>query len=120
MTYDRLATQAALHEAGRAEEAFISIRQLRDDVLRNVASTHERERAWQRVRAIVEKNANVRASQREGAKSGEWDRVWEWIGPVNVMPALEGRKSGGMLESSPGGRLEVDTFRKWNEGRAIY
>ena len=135
MTLDRLATQAALKEDGRVSEAFISVGQLRDDVLRNVFSRQERERTWERVKKIVEANSNVRAATREGGKTGEWSRVWEWIGPVNFVPMLEGRKSGGtsMIESSPAGpngsherttAAEEDRkgleVRKWNEGRAIY
>lgn len=136
MTLDRLATQASLKEDGRVAEAFISVGQLRDDVLRNVFDRAERERAWERVKKVVEANSNVRAATREGGKTGEWSRVWEWIGPVNFVPGLEGRRSGGMIDngSSPAGPsasashegtpsgddrkgLEV---RRWDEGRAIY
>ncbi|KAK5946608.1 inner nuclear membrane protein enriched at telomere/subtelomere region [Knufia obscura] len=132
MTLDRLATQAALKEDGRVGEAFISVGQLRDDVLRNVFDRAERERAWVRVKKIVEANSNVRAATREGGKTGEWSRVWEWIGPVNLVPGLEGRRSGGMIEngSSPAGPSRGGTpsgderkgleVRKWDEGRAIY
>ncbi|KAJ4501996.1 inner nuclear membrane protein enriched at telomere/subtelomere region [Exophiala dermatitidis] len=144
-TLDRLATQAALKEDGRASEAFISVSQLRDDVLRNVFSASERERVWQNVRKIVEGNANVRAATREGGKTGEWSRVWEWIGPLDLAPGLEGRRSGGgglltngglggadgsgSTSSGRGGRdgvsaLEEDraslAVRKWDEGRPIY
>jgi len=130
-TLDRLATQAALAADGRVSEGFISIGQLRDDVLRAVLSASERERVWKGVRAIVEGNANVRAASREDARTGEHSRVWEWIGPVNLAPGLEGRKSGGMIEDRPasGGDDRADTggssketiqTRKWDEGRAIY
>ncbi|EXJ95370.1 hypothetical protein A1O1_00491 [Capronia coronata CBS 617.96] len=132
-TLDRLATQAALKEDGRTSEAFISVSQLRDDVLRNVFSASERERVWQNVRKIVEGNSNVRAATREGGKTGEWSRVWEWIGPVDLAPGLEGRRSGGLItdgRAAPGGgsngsvergedrsNLEI---RRWDEGRPIY
>ncbi len=130
-TLDRLATQAALAADGRVSEGFISIGQLRDDVLRAVLSASERERVWKGVRAIVEGNANVRAASREDARTGELSRVWEWIGPVNLAPGLEGRKSGGIIEDRPasegtdGGELvknskEVIETRKWDEGRPIY
>ena len=139
-TLDRLATQAALKEDSRASEPFISVGQLRDDVLRNVFSANERERVWQNVRKVVEGNSNVRASTREGGKTGEWSRVWEWIGPLDLAPGLEGRRSGGFIRgpssSSPAGS-GVDTtvvgspgdgndvresveIRRWDEGRAIY
>lgn len=136
MTLDRLATQAALNEDGRAGEAFISVGQLRDDVLRNVFSRAERERVWERVKKVVEGNSNVRAATREGGKTGEWSRVWEWIGPVNFGPGLEGRRSGGYIESpysnensmvksengtpQTNGEVGGRQMRKWDEGRAIY
>ncbi|KAJ9608313.1 inner nuclear membrane protein enriched at telomere/subtelomere region [Cladophialophora chaetospira] len=133
-TLDRLATQAALQQDGRVSEPFISIGQLRDDVLRSVFSASERERVWRSVRKIVEGNSNVRAANREGGKTGEFSRVWEWIGPVDLAPGLEGRRSGGLITdgragdaSSPGNdslvkredrsNLEV---RRWDEGRPIY
>lgn len=112
-----------MKEDGRVDEAFISVGQLRDDVLRNVFDRAERERVWQRVKTIVESNSNVRAATREGGKTGEWSRVWEWIGPVNFAPGLEGRRSGGgMIESSPGTENGTPSGqgRKWDEGRAIF
>ena len=120
-TLDRLATQAALKEDDRVGEGFIAVGQLRDDVLRNVFSVRERERVWHNVRKIVEGNSNVRASTREGGKTGEWSRVWEWIGPVDLAPALEGRRSGLLRNHSEGneGRQELE-IRKWDEGRPIY
>ncbi|KIV80989.1 hypothetical protein PV11_08444 [Exophiala sideris] len=125
-TLDRLATQAALKERGRAAEPFISVGQLRDDVLRNVFSASERERVWQNVRKIVEGNSNVRAATREGGKTGEWSRVWEWIGPVDLAPALEGRRSGGLIEDGRNASAEGTPdrsnleVRRWDEGRPIY
>jgi len=140
-TLDRLATQAALKEDGRASEPYISVGQLRDDVLRNVFSASERERVWQNVRKVVEGNSNVRAATREGGKTGEWSRVWEWIGPVDLAPGLEGRRSGGLIREGSGsasasaratpdhaeGRASMSggggtgtEFRRWDEGRAIY
>jgi hypothetical protein len=134
---DRLATQAALNQDGRVSEPFISIGQLRDDVLRSVFNASERERVWSSVRKIVEGNSNVRAANREGGKTGEFSRVWEWIGPVDLAPGLEGRRSGGVITdgragastaSSPGNDSLVRTddrpnnieARRWDEGRAIY
>lgn len=137
-TLDRLATQAALKEDGRASEPYISVGQLRDDVLRNVFSASERERVWQNVRKVVEGNSNVRASTREGGKTGEWSRVWEWIGPVDLASGLEGRRSGGLIRdasangsASASARATPDIaegraslggteVRRWDEGRAIY
>lgn len=125
-TLDRLSTQAALKEDGRVSEGFISIAQLRDDVLRNVFNARERERVWQGVRKVVEGNSNVRAATREGGKTGEWARVWEWIGPVNLAPGLEGRRSG-MIQDNPTNASDNDADgrhlverRRWDEGHPIY
>ena len=134
-TLDRLATQAALHARGDAAESWISVGQLRDDVLRREFSDQRRENLWKRVQAVVERNANVRASVREG-RGGDVSRVWEWVGSVGLLedaawnggvnkrvsfgpvveglpdeiPTLrEGREGQAMLEK-----------RKWDEGRPIY
>lgn len=119
-----------MNDQGRVNEAFISVGQLRDDVLRHVFDRAERERVWSRVKNIVESNSNVRAATREGGKTGEWSRVWEWIGPVNFAPGLEGRQSGGLITNSPGMEsgggsgngtpMKEIEGRKWDEGRAIY
>ncbi len=84
------------------------------------------------MRAIVESNANVRASVREG-RGGEVSRVWEWIGSVGFLEDGSGRRDSGRLSlgsvdtgvgSSPvvpladGGR-EVER-RRWDEGRPVY
>jgi Man1-Src1p-C-terminal domain len=134
MTLDRLATQAALHvHDGEAfPEAWISIGQLRDDVLRDEHSISKREAVWSRVRKIVELNANVRASQREG-RNGEISRVWEWIGAIAAIDGLEDRdrrrKSGRVSwgaygdASSPvsgtDGGPEI-AQQKWVDSRPIY
>jgi len=128
MTLDRLATQAALYSQSSAPEAWISIGQLRDDVLRAELRFSDRERAWKGVREVVEGNTNVRTNVREG-RHGEVSKVWEWIGPVG---ALEdgGRESGKVrfLDSpaadsdaaTPPTGKEIAESRKWDEGRPIY
>ena len=102
--------------------------------MRSTLGKAERERIWQGVKAIVEQNSNVRAGEREGQRTGEWSRVWEWIGPVDMVtaPGLEGRKSGGLIkdvgdEDPVNGRgndaakgKEILESRKWDEGRPIY
>jgi hypothetical protein len=145
-TLDRLATQAALVEDGRAKEAHLSVGGLRDDVLRNVFSVRERERVWQNVRKIVEGNSNVRAATREG-RGGEVGRTWEWIGPVDFagVAGLDGRRSGvgyslgggsrqslgapgeddsGVSEANGDARAvqqqEKSRARNWNEGRHYF
>lgn len=127
---DRLATQAALYARGDAAESWISVGQLRDDVLRDEFSDKRRETMWKRVRSVVERNANVRASARE-LRGGDVSRVWEWVGSVGL---LDETWSGGRSKrvsnfemsegttpdvTSPPYREMVDQ-RKWDEGRPIY
>ncbi|KAI9876996.1 MAG: inner nuclear membrane protein enriched at telomere/subtelomere region [Pleopsidium flavum] len=129
-TLDKLATQAALYTQGATPEAWISVGQLRDDVLRDEFSAKRRENLWKRVKAVVEMNANVRASVREG-RGGEVSRVWEWIGSVGLIEdawGVSGRRDssrvslGPVASSSPvpveGGR-EMEQ-RRWDEGRPVY
>ena len=134
-TLDRLATQAALHARGDAAESWISVGQLRDDVLRDEFSDRRRESMWKRVRAVVERNANVRASVREG-RGGDVSRVWEWIGSVSLLEGVTwggGAKKrvsfGPVGDGTPddtAGPLEVEEgrkmgeMRKWDEGRPVY
>ncbi|KAI5299181.1 inner nuclear membrane protein enriched at telomere/subtelomere region [Ascosphaera pollenicola] len=80
VTLDRLATQAALHARKAATEPWISITQLRDDVMRD-EGRKKRERVWKLVGAVVEQNSNVRAGVREG-RAGDISRCWEWIGGI--------------------------------------
>lgn len=146
-TLDRLATQAALHARGGAIEPYISIGQLRDDVLRSELHGKRREELWQRVRRVVEGNANVRAAVREG-RSGDVARCWEWIGGIGSVNTPGG--VGSELDSSarrdserfsllsPSSNVDVDhqhhmateskddpatsprQSRRWDEGRPIY
>lgn len=132
VTLARLANQAALHASDKESfpEGWISIGQLRDDVLRDEHSVSKREALWTRVRSVVEMNANVRASQRED-RNGEISRVWEWIGAVGSIDEVEhrrrksGRVSWGQygeasspVSGSDGGPEMVQ--QKWQEGRPIY
>ena len=134
ITLDRLATQAALHVRGNAAESWISVGQLRDDVLRDEFSDQRREKLWKRVGAVVERNANVRASVREG-RGGDVSRVWEWIGSVGLL--ADAARSGGSTrrdalrpgaEGTLDGRaspMEVEDRemvekRNWDEGRPLY
>ena len=134
-TLDRLATQAALYSRGDAPESWISVGQLRDDILRDEFSDRRRDSLWKRVGAIVERNANVRASVREG-RGGDVSRVWEWIGSVGMLDESwsGARSNGGHRRVSFGGQVDEETVggrasprggevveqRKWNEGRPIY
>ncbi|KAF7715887.1 Uncharacterized protein PECH_008000 [Penicillium ucsense] len=143
-TLDRLATQAALHARGGAIEPYIPIGQLRDDVLRSELHGKRREELWQRVRRVVEGNANVRAAVREG-RSGDVARCWEWIGGIGSVSTPEGpgNETGRVGRigsaryslSSPLNAADTpdmaiegkDDFasspreaRRWDEGRPVY
>ncbi|UZJ56671.1 hypothetical protein CBS101457_005991 [Exobasidium rhododendri] len=63
------------------KDGFLSIPQLRDDILRNEAKEAERKRIWTAVSRVVEANTNVRT--RQAKVKGEWSKVWEWIGTIN-------------------------------------
>ena len=132
-TLDRLATQAALYAQQSAAEPWISVGQMRDDVLRDEFSASRRESIWKRVKAIVETNTNVRPSVKE-SRSGEVSRVWEWIGNVGFLDdSLPGdRRRSGRYSLGPivtlderaspekEGNGEMVQQRKWDEGRPIY
>ncbi|KAK4168720.1 Man1-Src1p-C-terminal domain-containing protein [Cladorrhinum sp. PSN259] len=136
---NRLANQKELaFEEG--DDAFLFLPNLRDDLLRSMHNLADRERLWQRVRALVEQNANVRTGERE-SHNGEMGRAWEWIGPSRITAAGEGgsgrrRKSmrvswGPEVKDEQGGGVEDSKpavvsdgkkqHRKWEEGgRPIY
>ena len=130
---DRLAMQAALHDARRADDEFISAVQLRDTLLRSLHSLAERERIWSQVTKIVEQNSNIRCSERAGRK-GEWSRVWEWIGPtegIELSPAagIEMRTRSRSRSRSPvkrervenaGVKSEMVERNKWEEAKPGY
>jgi hypothetical protein len=134
---DRLANQKEVAFETGDEDAFLFLPNLRDDVLRSLHSLSDRERLWQRVRAVVEQNSNVRTGQREG-RNGEVGRAWEWIGPSRL-GAGEGsshrRRKSGRVSWGPDVKGEIEeaprkpasetlerraVHRKWEEGRPIY
>jgi hypothetical protein len=132
LTLDRLAEQAALHAQDKENyDSWISIGQLRDDVLRDEHSIKKREALWNRVKKVVEMNANIRSSQRE-ARNGEISRAWEWIGAIGSSGSAEGakrRKSGRVsfygandLSSPVSGMDDGPEVvqMKWQESRPIY
>lgn len=129
LTLERLSNQALLHsqDPDAFPESWISIGQLRDDVLRDEHSIKKREALWSKVRNVVEMNANIRSSQRE-SRNGEISRVWEWIGAVGNLEDGETkrrRKSGRISwgaygeNSSPVSGMD-DGPKKWEESRPIY
>lgn len=87
LTLERLTKQAISHQENNKIERWISIGQLRDDILRDEHSIAKRERVWRKVRIVIETNANVRSSQKED-RNGEVSRVWEWIGVIESRPGL--------------------------------
>ncbi|KAF2115339.1 Man1-Src1p-C-terminal domain-containing protein [Lophiotrema nucula] len=130
--FDRLANHAALNnqEPGAYPELGVSMTQLRDDILRTEFSSSRRQRLWERVQKKVEHNSNVRAAVREG-RSGDVARMWEWIGPVQLLE--DGRSSGkresgrfNAIGSSPyddstlSHEMAQRNNPKWDEGRPIY
>ncbi|KAI1813379.1 Man1-Src1p-C-terminal domain-containing protein [Poronia punctata] len=123
---DRLAQQKERGYENDEEEAWLFLPNLRDDVLRSTHSLRQRERIWQRVKAVVEQNSNVRTSQREG-RSGEVGRAWEWIGPTTGDSGGRRRKSGRIswgqdskAEDSPIPAKEPALHQKWEEPRPVY
>lgn len=126
--FDRLANQAALSKQnpGTYPEKGISMAQLRDDVLRSEFSTSRRQKLWERVQKKVEFNSNIRAAVRTTA-SGDVARMWEWVGPVQLLE--DGRSSGkresdryslGISSSPASASGQTKEVQKWDEGRPIY
>ncbi len=137
---ERLANQKELAFEDGDDDAFLFLPNLRDDVLRSMHSLADRDRLWQRVRAVVEQNSNVRTGQREG-RNGEVGRAWEWIGPSRPAVIAEGsgvrrRKStrvswGPDVKAEAGesprpgqvqemGENKAGLHRKWEESRPVY
>jgi len=104
--FDRLANHAALNaqDPGYYPDPGISMAQLRDDVLRTEFSAAKRKQVWKRVQEKVEHNANVRAAVRED-RSGDVTRMWEWIGPVQLLE--DGRSGGDRGKSRESGRFSL-------------
>lgn len=80
-------------------DGYISVSQLRDDVLREEFSAKRRTVIWRKVERLVEQNSNVRA--KVGVlDSGDVGRGWKWIGPIRALEdGASGTKSGGRSSS---------------------
>jgi len=131
VTLERLAAQAAYARTVKLggdeeDESYISVSQLRDDVLREEFSSKTRQKLWQKVQMKVEGNSNIRSMVREG-RSGEVGRVWEWIGALG---AIESPRRG-MLESantpvkeemrqSVNGASSESKRKSWGGERPVY
>lgn len=139
---DRLAAQAAIaaSDPERYPEGYISMSQLRDDVLRDEFSAKRRQKLWEKVQRKVEGNSNVRSAVRE-ARSGEVSRVWEWVGAVAAIEdggGAGGRRDGARMSlgmplaggGSPAaygsgvkeeeGVRSVGERKRWKEERPVY
>lgn len=131
---ERLSAQAARHQRdpGRVTEAWISMAQLRDDILRSEFSARRRQQVWDRVQAKVEGNSNVRPMVRQG-KTGEVSRVWEWIGAVGAIEAggtKDGERPGSLARTNSmgkartgvegGSKISRTMPRRWEDSRPIF
>ncbi|KAI3320101.1 Man1-Src1p-C-terminal domain-containing protein [Xylariaceae sp. AK1471] len=124
---DRLAQQKERgYDEDDMDDPWLFLPNLRDDILRSTHSLRQRERIWQRVKAVVEQNSNVRTSQREG-RSGEVGRAWEWIGPTTGDSGGRRRRSGRVSwgpdvksEDSPVSADKSYLHQKWEEPRPVY
>ncbi|GME24335.1 hypothetical protein GTA08_BOTSDO10595 [Neofusicoccum parvum] len=128
---DQLKTQAAYHaqDAYRYPEGFISMSQLRDDILRDEFSAKRRQKLWERVQRKVEQNSNVRPSVREN-RAGDVSRVWEWVGAIGAIEdrdvknhqRLTGSDSDALTRGSSELKVkdEMKESKAWDEGRATY
>ncbi|KAF2722367.1 sister chromatid separation protein-like protein [Polychaeton citri CBS 116435] len=109
-TLRMLNQQASLHaqSPGSYGEGFISVAQLRDDVLRDEWSGTRRKKLWEKVQKKVENNTNVRAMMRTG-RSGDVGRVWEWIGATGMIEdAGDRRRSMGFKDNSLAGERLIE------------
>lgn len=139
LTLDKLSQQAALHaqQPDVYRENYISMAQLRDDVLRTEWSTWNKKKLWDEVQKKVEKNANVRPMVREG-RSGDVGRVWEWVGAVSMIESPEAADWTGEGRRRKSGRVsfggerwiepsdveqsgsEMSEIKKWEDGGKHY
>ncbi|KAH9861501.1 hypothetical protein J1614_011248 [Plenodomus biglobosus] len=127
--FDRLANQAAwsIQDPSSYPDKGISMAQLRDDVLRDEFSASRRKKLWERVQKKVEYNANIRAAVKT-TNTGDVARMWEWVGPVQLIDDGRGsgkRRSdrfsfGNSVGSSPPSGSRQDGIQKWDEGHPIY
>lgn len=127
--FDRLANQAAwsIQDPSSYPDKGISMAQLRDDVLRDEFSASRRKKLWERVQKKVEFNANIRAAVKT-TNTGDVARMWEWVGPVQLVDDGRGsgmRRSdrfsfGNSVGSSPPSGSRQDGIQKWDEGHPIY
>lgn len=139
LALEKLSIQASLHAQDPAvfPDGYMSMTQLRDDVLRDDFSAARRKLLWEKVQKKVEANSNVRPMVRE-SRTGDVGRVWEWVGAVRMIespaPAGDRRKSGRVSfvddnryiepAAEPAGtvvqRRDAGSDGKWKERRDYY
>ncbi|KAM0720901.1 hypothetical protein Q7P37_003186 [Cladosporium fusiforme] len=104
LALQKLSEQAALNAAdpGVWTENYISMAQLRDDVLRDEFSASRRKALWEKVQKKVESNSNVRPMVREG-RTGDVGRVWEWVGAVGAIESPYSAEKGERRRLTGGG-----------------
>lgn len=98
--------QAKRHSVqnGKANpDGFLSISQLRDDILRHESLESRKRKLWASVAKIVEANTNVRT--RQAKVRGEWSRVWEWIGALKTKEEVHGNGGDGKAVNMGKGRM---------------
>ncbi|KAF2664706.1 hypothetical protein BT63DRAFT_418052 [Microthyrium microscopicum] len=125
---------AVIHDP-QGYDGYLSVHQLRDDVLRHEFSASRRKKLWKHVEKLVEQNTNVRA--KTGAlDTGDVGRGWKWIGPIRAIENGEdgSRRSSArwslpaqpQTDSSPPmselrrSNGSPKTFDKWDSGRPAF
>lgn len=96
IVFERLKVQAAQAVSDGTHVRGLPVTHLRDQLLQAELDPHARRALWQHVAKVVERNANVRTRQAQW--HGEWQRVWEWMGPVHPDEPVMSRTA----PSSPG------------------
>jgi hypothetical protein len=117
------------YDASGLRDGYISVSQLRDDVLRDEFSASRRAKLWKRVEKKVEENSNVRTKVGT-LDSGDVGRGWKWIGAIRALEdGGTGSRRGSArfslgssaVGSSPMTELKKDTpashsgFTRWDE-----
>lgn len=96
VVFERLKLQAAQAVSDGALVRGLPVTHLRDQLLQAELNPRVRRQLWQHVAKVVERNANVRTRQTQW--HGEWQRIWEWMGPVHLDEPAMSRTA----PSSPG------------------
>lgn len=137
---DMLKEDAAMlaYEPMNTRDGYISVTQLRDDVLRQEFSSSRRKALWQHVEKLVEQNSNIRTKVGT-LDTGDVGRGWRWTGAVRSIESSVERPSTSngrivagrysmpqAVSSSPpmaetgqgvnGDAYPKEEFRRWDSG----